>query len=185
MSTSAPFSQRGSLTDGSGLDLIVLVPDADWEQTIKALLAYRAAALGIRRVNFRVIRHPRRDPGVRTASAGLLQPYVGMSDHALVCIDREGSGHHGTAAELAAAIESSIRADWGDRCAAIVADPELEAWVWSPSPHVARALGWNANHELREYLRHRQMLAPGEGKPSRPKEAMLAAMRERRLSRSP
>jgi hypothetical protein len=173
------------LADGLRLDLVVLVPDADWEQTIRALLECRARALGIRHVDFEVIRHPLHDPGVRTQAALLLQPYVGEAQYALACVDSEGSGHHGRVGELEGGIESSLRPDWDDRCGAVVVEPELEAWVWSSSPNVASALGWNTNSALHGYLRDHGMLAQGEAKPSRPKEAMLAAMRERGKRRSP
>ena len=181
---SAPSSQRASLADQPRLDLVVLVPDVDWEQTIRTLLEERAPALGIRRIGFEVIRHPYRDPGVRTQAAPLLRPYIGQAQYALACVDREGSGHHGGVEELERGIQSSLCPDWGARCGVIVVMPELETWVWSPSPHVARILGWNAGDDIYRYLRARDMLPEGQRKPPRPKEAMLAAMRERGKRRS-
>jgi len=185
MLTWGPFLQQESLAEEPQIDLIVLVPDVDWEQTVRTLLTDRVPALGIRKIEFDVIRHPNHDPGVRTGARALLQTYVGNARYAMACADHEGSGHHGPADALAADIESSLRGDWGNRCAAVVVEPELERWVWSPSPNVAEALGWGTNDELRRYLEDHGMVTPGETKPSRPKEAMLAAMREKGKRRSP
>jgi hypothetical protein len=74
------------------LDLVALVADADAEWTLRTLLAKRAPALDIRPVEFRVIRHPDRDPGVCLRSAGLLRPYLRTATYALVMLDREGCG---------------------------------------------------------------------------------------------
>lgn len=75
---------------------------------------------------------------------------------------------------------------WGDRAAAIVIEPELEAWVWSISKQVDEKLGWsNRSPKLREWLQRETAFWPADqAKPARPKEAMEKALREVRKPRS-
>jgi hypothetical protein len=61
----------------------------------------------------------------------------------------------------------------------VVVDPELEAWVWADSPHVAAILGWPNNDAMRSLLVARQCWQEGAPKPQRPKEAMHQALREK------
>ena len=174
--TSERSSRPGSSAEGD-LDVVVLVPDADWEQAVSALLS-RPCALGIRGLSFQVVRHPQRDPGVRTAAAGLLRPFQGRARFALVCLDLEGSGHPGPPEDLAQGIEEMLKPEWGDRCAAVVVDPELERWIWADSPHVARSLGWQGTMgELRTELEGRGRWPASAQKPLRPKETMREVMR--------
>jgi len=72
---------------------------------------------------------------------------------------------------------------WRNRAKAIVLDPELEAWVWSESPHVGGALGWEdtSTQAILEAIDH----APPSGvKPAKPKEAMEKALRMKGIPRS-
>ena len=67
----------------------------------------------------------------------------------------------------------------------VVVDPEFDAWVWSPSPHVDAALGWTGRSPpLREWLETEGLVARGEMKPDRPKEAMERALEIARRPRS-
>jgi len=76
-------------------------------------------------------------------------------------------------------------AGWGDRAAVVVIEPELEAWVWSDTPHVDEALGWKDKRpSLREWLISEGFLAEDDTKPGRPKEAMEKALRLARKKRS-
>ena len=69
-------------------------------------------------------------------------------------------------------------AGWSNRCAAVVIDPELEAWIWSASPHVDNELGWHGRDpELRTWLAKQQFIQPGAVKPNDPKTAMREALR--------
>ena len=101
--------------------------------------------------------------------------------------DHEGSGREQESVEE---IEESLDADfagsaWGDRAKAIVLSPELEAWVWSDSPHVEAVAGWTGRRPpLRHWLAQHDWLRPNEAKPVRPKEAFQAALRETRRPRS-
>jgi hypothetical protein len=76
-------------------------------------------------------------------------------EHALVLFDRAGRGKEGVGrAALEREVEERLAASgWSARAAAIVMDPELEAWVWVDSPHVERIVGWaGARGGLRGWL---------------------------------
>lgn len=167
------------------MDLVALVPDADWEATVHALLGQRWQALGIRRVSFRIIRHPRRDPGVRTQAAPLLRSFIGEAEYALVVLDLSGSGSGDSASQLEREVEVALRAEWQDRCAVVATDPELEVWVWSSSPHVATALRWTRTQPLRGYLEGQGFWPSGRPKPLSPKEAVEHVLRATRTPRTP
>ncbi len=159
-------------------DLVLLVADANMEQTVKGLLS-RPEALGIRAVTFEVIKHVERDPGC-LKGADLLRLYRDRYRHALVLFDREGSGREGSSREvLERDLEERLASDWGERARVVVLDPELEAWLWSDSPHVDAVLGWGGRAQsLRSWLVDRNLLVAGAVKPQRPKEAAEKALRQ-------
>jgi len=171
---------------GDPLDLLVLVADADIEETMKGLLG-NPGRLGIRPIRWHIRRHVDRDPGCARRSVEFLRPFRNQYTHALVVFDHEGSGREAEArAELEQVLEGELaRSGWRvDAARVIVLEPEVEAWVWSPSPHVATALGWSDWESLRQWLVSRALLDPQAIKPARPKEAMLAVLNDRRLPRS-
>jgi len=163
------------------LDLIVLVADTDMEWTMRTLLEKRTDSLGVRPLRFEVRRHHGRDPGVFREAHNFLRFYLRRAQYALVLLDREGCGQERrlSAQEIETELENRLRQNgWTDaegqpRAAAIALDPELEVWVWSRSPHVAQALGL-PQAELQQVLEN--VPATPEGKPQRPKEAMLTAL---------
>lgn len=159
-------------------DLILLVADGTMKAAFQAVLQ-RHRALGIRQIQFDIFVHPHRDSGVRLRAANFLLPFVQQHAHALVFFDREGSGSQDDAKDMVKKIEDDLsRHGWEDRAKAIVIDPELEAWVWSESPHVAEALGWK-DRRVADILR--ELNQPVFGiKPQNPKEAMQAALRKSR-----
>jgi hypothetical protein len=75
-------------------------------------------------------------------------------------------------------------AGWGERAVAIVIAPELENWVWSDSPHIARALGWSREISLKDWLKEKGFLTAGAAKPAQPKEAVELVLRTARKPRS-
>ncbi len=167
-------------------DLAVLVADKDSELSLCALLS-RAATLGIRPVTSTFLRSQEHDPGVYQRATDLLRLHLRTHTFALVVLDREGSGRDALGrTEIEAEVEMRLsRNGWKDRCAAIVIDPELERWVWNNSQEMAATLGWTGKLQgLRGWLCEGGFLAPGDSKPSRPKEAMLAALRQSRVPRS-
>lgn len=172
------------------LDLVVLFADKDAEVVMNTLLRERTQALGIRAVHSKIIRDTRRDPGVYLHAQDLLRPYQRQAAYALVMLDREGSGREArmSAEEIEEELTHRLlQSGWQTpqgqpRVAVIVLDPELEIWVWSQSPHVPAALGLDEN-SLANVLQSFHRLP--NGKPERPKEAMLAALRTAKKPFSP
>lgn len=167
-------------------DVVLLVADTDMRFAFQALL-HRHESLGIRPIAFDIAKHNDRDAGCFAAAHDYLRPLAEDYDRALVVFDRHGCG----SAEPAAAIEADVRqrveqAGWAGRCDAVVLDPELEVWVWSPSPKVAECLGWPPDATpLRQWLEERGLWEPSAMKPTDPKAALEQVRREVRKRRSP
>lgn len=197
MTASADRDAR--VADLKRIDLMVLVADLDTESALRSLLA-RHAPLGIRPIRFDVRRHPERDPGCYLRAQDFADVFRAMAGHFLVVFDYHGSGAGDRQpAEIAADVRDRLsRAGWGDRCGAVVIDPELEAWMWPPSANTARILGWEHRGELVAWLQRPDRIAhtahvvaagaliwpPERAKPADPKEAYLQALRERRMKPS-
>jgi hypothetical protein len=163
------------------IDLYVLVADLDQQQTLQTLLEHRCPSLGIKHPRFEVAKHPHHDGGCYKTSPGLLQTLQSYAAHAIVVLDREGSGvDHKAAHDIESDLDGRLAASgWGDRARAIVVDPEIEIWVWATSPHVDEVLGWTGRSpSLRNGLMSQGFLTENQVKPSRPKEAFRAALRK-------
>lgn len=168
-----------SCREQSGPDLAILVPDLDMREGVAALLR-RHHALRIRRIRASIYRHPGRDSGCFGKAHELLRPLARKYDCALVMFDKQGCGSSSPVAEIEAeARERLERNGWSGRCDVVVIDPELEAWVWSTSPHVAGCLGWGQDKPpLREWLEERGLWDAGVPKPRDPKAAVEAVCSE-------
>lgn len=166
-------------------DLFLLLADTDAQYAIETLLN-RPRALGIRPICYDRIRHVGRDAGCRKDCVELLRRYQRSHAHALVVFDRHGSGWDKRPREEIEADRERALADsgWEKRAAVIVLDPELEAWVWSTSPHVAAVLGWKTPETLQAFLQRHRWLETESAKPEQPKEAMEAVLRQARKPRS-
>lgn len=167
-------------------DLVVLTPDKNTQCALDGLLS-RPGDLAIRRVSRTIIVHSQRDAGVRKDAHEFLRAYLRKTQYAVVVLDREGCGKEDDSRE---AIENEIeknlsRNGWNNRCAAIVIDPELESWVWTPDHRVAEVLGLGRDYtSLENWLTQEGYLPAGKRKPDRPKEAMEAVLRRTRIPRS-
>ncbi len=132
------------MTPAGSRDLIVLVADKNTEFSIRGLLSKRSSALRIRPLVFDIFVHPQRDPGCLRLAHDFLRPHSSRYGHALVVLDRDGCGqeHRKKRTELEQQIEERLaQSGWSTgRAAAVVIEPELEAWVWSQSPHVEAGL---------------------------------------------
>lgn len=167
-------------------DLVILAADKDMQFTLKGLLS-KPERLGIRPVACEILVHSNHDPGCLLDGHNLLRVYQGLYKHAVVMLDRDGCGKESEArANLESEVEQRLReSGWGDRCAAVVLDPELENWVWSQSPEVDRALGWTgANPDLRSALKEAGLLSENAAKPPDPKAAMKYALQKTRVNPS-
>ena len=167
-------------------DLVVLVADKNVKSALEALLA-RRQSLGIRQITCDIFVHPQNDPACALRGVEFLADYSTQYRYALLLFDHEGSGQeHLSPQQLQINLNSRFSsAGWNDRGKAIVLLPELEAWVWSDSPHVEDVIGWRGRQTpLRNWLTERGWLLEGEIKPSRPKESFQAALREAQTPRS-
>lgn len=165
-------------------DLVVLVADKSISQAIAGLLG-RTQALGVREIDCKVSVHQQRDAGCRVDAADFLRPFTTQFEHALVVFDREGCGSEASREAIEEGVETDLRRNgWGGRARAVVIDPELEAWVWTESMHVAQELGWPSFQLLRDGLGERGFWPAGAAKPPDPKGAMGEAMRLRQRPKS-
>ncbi|HVC94423.1 MAG TPA: hypothetical protein VND64_12070 [Pirellulales bacterium] len=172
--------------DTSPKHLIVLVADKNMELAVRGLLD-RTGALALQMIEADIYVHPLRDPGCLRRSPDFLRDFHKQYVHALVMFDREGCGDRGVGRdELELDVERRLSdAGWIGRAAAVVLEPELEAWVWSDSPEVDQVLGWvGVQPNLRSWLEDEGFVKPGEMKPVRPKEAVERALRRSRKRRS-
>ncbi len=172
-------------------DLFVVVPDLDTENAVKTLLCERCRSLGIA-LDFTpasppqgdLLRYAGRDPGCYRKAAELLRAPQRTHRHALLIFDRHGCGAGDeTRTEIETEVEQRIHnSGWSRGAVSVVAiEPELEAWAWADSPHVARVLGWGDDtHALRPFLEHAGLWEENAAKPNNPKEAMERALREKR-----
>jgi hypothetical protein len=167
-------------------DLFVLVADKNIASAMRGLVS-RPQALGIRPIENDIKDHFERDPGCARHGVAFMSNLSEEYLHGLLMFDHEGSGREQTQPqELQRELnEEFARSPWGGRATAIVLSPELEAWVWSASPHVDEAAGWRGRQPtLRRWLVEGGWIRQGEAKPARPKEAFEAALREAHKPRS-
>nr|BAL53120.1 hypothetical conserved protein [uncultured Gammaproteobacteria bacterium] len=157
-------------------DLICLVADKNMEAAMVELLK-RPAALGIRQIAVEVVVHPRRDPGVFREGIEFLRPLRDKYGHGLLLLDAAWEGApQDVQGQLDQALVKAGLSHWAR---AIVIAPELEAWVWSNSPHVDEALGWSGRQpSLRVWLKQKGLWAANEPKPKNPKAAVKSALYE-------
>ena len=167
-------------------DLVVLAADSNIEQALIGLFT-RPEALGIRPIDVNISVHPQHDPGCATRGVEFLSNFSQQYLHGLLIFDREGSGmEQKQPQEIQKELNHEFKdSAWGKQARAIVLDPELEAWVWSNSPHVDDVAGWkNRRPPLRRWLISQGYLQAGATKPQRPKEALQAALHTVRKPRS-
>ena len=167
-------------------DLVVLAADKDMEHALKGLFT-RPEALNIRAIEADILVHPQHDPACARRGVAFLSNLSERYRYGLLMFDHEGSGRERERTEdLQESLnEDFARSAWGGRAKAIVLSPELEAWIWTDSPHVEEVAGWKGHRPpLRRWLTDQGWLGENEVKPERPKEAFQAVLREARRPRS-
>lgn len=167
-------------------DLLVLVADRNLEAAMRGILS-RPRSLGTSNIVFDIRVHPRKDSGCCKEGVAYLRAFARQYRHALLVFDHQGCGRENSSAtELESELRAQLQAaGWKDRACVIVLDPELEVWIWSDSPHVDGELGWKQQEpDLRTWLREQDLWPEAAAKPTRPKEALEAALRVVRKPRS-
>lgn len=166
-------------------DLIILVPDKNIKFVLDGLLP-RYHSFGIRELTYDIYIHPLRDPGVFLHGAEFLRSFQTQYHKAFVFLDKEGSGQENkTSIEIEEIIKSRVETfGWRNKIEVIAFDPELEIWAWVQSPHLATHLGWENLQLLVSFIQDKGFWELGHRKPERPKEAIEAALKEKRIQRS-
>ena len=165
-------------------DLVLLVADKNAHFALKGALG-RPEALGIRPIEFEFRVHPGRDGGTRRTGPEMLALERRRFKHALLVLDFEGCGTDlPNATALEAQLDSRLSMHWKDAAKSIVIEPELDVWVWGADNAVEAIIEWPAGKSVREWLRERGFTFEANEKPTRPKEALEAALRIPGLPRS-
>lgn len=165
-------------------DLVLLVADKNAQFALKGALG-RPEALGIRPIEFEFFVHPGRDGGARKSGPEVLALQRRRFKHALLVLDFEGCGTElRTAIELEKQLDERLSTHWQEAAKSIVIEPELDVWVWGSDNAVEEVLEWPARKRLREWLRAEGFTFEANDKPTRPKEALEAALRVPALPRS-
>jgi hypothetical protein len=169
-------------------DVLFLVADKNMEHTVKGLLELTDAHRRIGCASFTwevVVAVGQSDPGLFTRASEILRPFRDRFRHAIVMLDAQWEGAPDPV-DIRQRIDEHLNsAGWPtSRGLGIVIVPELEAWLWTDSDHTAKALGWRSRDDLAAALTRNGYLTPSEEKPSRPKEAVLWALRQVRKPRS-
>jgi hypothetical protein len=170
------------------LDLAVLCPDGAWKQVLRVILQDRFQSLGIREIRCRFVLDPLHDSSGQAVD--LLKSFQSHAAYGLVVRDLHGSGREAGGAET---LENEIHGEliksgWPtDRCAAIVADPEIEAWLRFDSNHLESLLKERARRNKSEIELWRKLAnqlseqlggVNSAGKPLAPKEVFAGLTRD-------
>ena len=165
-------------------DLVLLVADKNAHFALKGALG-RPEALGIRPIEFEFRVHPGRDGGTRRTGPEILALERRRFKHALLVLDFEGCGTElPNATALEAQLDGRLSTQWKEAAKSIVIEPELDVWVWGADNAVEAVIEWPAGKSVREWLREQGFTFEANEKPTRPKEALEAALRIPGLPRS-
>lgn len=172
-------------------DIVFLLADKAMEATFSGFLSRDGFhhSLGIKPFRFDpkedIFVDPRNDPGVYIGAHELLRPFLGTHQHAVAVLDEEWEGTPGVEQIRESIRTNLMRNGWeDDRAEVIVIDPELEAWIWQDSIHVAREFSFDNFVELKGLLTSANLWPEAAPKPARPKEAIELALKYKRIPRS-
>lgn len=165
-------------------DVIILVADTNMKITVSTILLERLKSLNVQKITFDIFVHQEHDAGVFNRAHEFLCPFQSQYKYAMVLFDKKDCGFIGNRINIENSVENNLKnSGWNGRCSAIAIDPELEIWVWSNSPHVATALGWEKK-ELDSWLQNKNFITSIGTKPRDPKEEMESALNIKRIPRS-
>ena len=166
-------------------DLVLLVADKSMQATLRGVLC-RPAAMGIRPISFDFRVHPGRDGGARTTGSDVLALERRRFGHALLIFDLEGSGAGiDDPLLIESGLDAKLNHHWGGRAKAIVIAPELDIWMWGAESALREVFRWPPDlPSIRDWLTREGFQIDPNGKPTRPKEALVAMTRVHRQARS-
>jgi len=158
-------------------DLVLLVADKNAHFALKGALV-RPEALGIAPIEFEFRVHPGRDGGVRKTGSDALAREHRRFKHALLVLDFEGCGSDLPNAEaLETQLDLRLKAIWQSAAKSVVIEPEVDVWIWGSDNAVEDVIEWRSGKRLREWLRDEGYTFDENDKPTRPKEAIEAALK--------
>lgn len=162
--------------------LAILVPDGAYPLVLSSFLLSRTHSLGLRRVEIEIVKDAFRDSSREAVE--LLRPFQRTCSHALIIRDLHGSGWEDKGADV---LEMELRdqmlvSGWTiEQCAAVVVEPEIEAWLRFDSSHFHQLIRNRARKRvewdqlLLQPLINELITKRGgtneQGKPMNPKEA--------------
>lgn len=175
--------------------LAILVPDGAYPLILGALLGRRRASLNLRQVGFVFIKDAFRDSSHEAVE--LLRPYLRECSHVLLVRDLRGSGWEDRGVDtLETHLLNQLHANgWKKgRSAALVVEPEVEAWLRFDSTHLQnlireRARRKQAEADLLFTTTVQEAVASNGGlnalgKPLHPKEVLQAVLQTFGVQRS-
>lgn len=127
-------------------DVMFIVPDLDIQSVIENL-HQESQRLGIGEYTFSAYRHYMRDSGVRMEAEIAARANRGQGAererYVVAVLDYHGSGARGDIGKCAERIEQKLNRVSFDRgnVLAVFIEPELEAWFFSDTIELARAIG--------------------------------------------
>lgn len=155
-------------------DIIFLVADGSMEQMLSGFLCRPSFHRSLKCGPFifdparDLIVATRRDPEVYGLADELLRPFQATHTRAVVLLDNAWEGSPG-ATQIHDRLCRRLRGSW-DQFAVIVLEPELGAWIWQDSNHIATALGCPI--DFRQILAESGHWPFDQTKPTDPKKAL-------------
>lgn len=172
-------------------DCVFYVADISMEGAFAGFLSrpdfHHPHNLGTRRFQFDpnedMFRAAGHDPGLFSTGHELLRPFLRSHERAVVVLDAEWDGAP-TPLEIQRDLTDRIVATgWSpERVQVIVIDPELENWIWQRNQRVATPLRFaNVNEMVGVVVSSGFDWPANAAKPNRPKEALEAIAKNRRI----
>lgn len=163
-------------------DIVFYVADNDMKKSIEGLISRLCLD-----ISYDIYVEPMHDPGVYRNASSFLRELLRKYKYAIVFLDYEGSGQEKkTCKEIEEEIkEGIIYSGWHENNIEVITfDPELEICLWVESDKTSKIIGWNKYSELKNTLVSKGYWNEGERKPSKPKEAMEYALKEKGIPKS-
>jgi hypothetical protein len=148
------------------------------EATFKGFLGRENFHLSLRTRPFTyeiIVDYQGNDPGVYARAHELLDFYRHTHTYAIVVLDKAWQGAPSSAQKIRRYITKNLvkRGWYKENVEVIVIEPELEAWIWQDSPHIAKAFEYDppGYTSIRKWLEAEGFWKAADLKPVQPKEA--------------